>query len=207
MFYDSPAEKGNPLLQPEHAITYEGGFRYVNGNFLFEANYFVRDNLELISWARPKNNEPDVTPPWIASNLGRVVVTGQEINFAYTVAKRPTSFLKKVNLSYTRLNQDFKNPGEDIDARYSIDYLRHQGLAGLELGLFKKLSVNGQLRLLDREMQNYYHLLDMRVSWQHNNALQFFAEGTNITNTEYFEVMTPMPGRWLRAGLKLDIGL
>ena len=49
-----------------------------------------------------------------------------------------------------------------------------------------------------------YQLLDAKAVYQLPNY-SFFVEASNISNTDYVEVMTPMPGRWFRAGVSLKV--
>jgi outer membrane receptor protein involved in Fe transport len=52
----------------------------------------------------------------------------------------------------------------------------------------------------EREGQSGYWLFDSRLAWSQDESM-LYMEISNITDREYVEVMTPMPGRWFRAGL------
>ncbi|MEN2284279.1 hypothetical protein AAGF08_19195 [Algoriphagus sp. SE2] len=54
--------------------------------------------------------------------------------------------------------------------------------------------------------QDPYFLMDMRVDYNRIGKIGFFAEASNLTDTEYIEAATiQMPGRWFRAGFMLNI--
>jgi len=50
-----------------------------------------------------------------------------------------------------------------------------------------------------------YLILDTGVSLEIKNA-EIFVDVTNLLNTEYTQAgWIPMPGRWVKAGIRLDI--
>ena len=61
-------------------------------------------------------------------------------------------------------------------------------------------------KIIDRIEKESYLLIDDRLFYEFNERMNLFLEATNLTNQQYTEVMTPMPGRWIRAGVNLQIG-
>ena len=57
MFYKSPVQKGNPDLEPEEAITLEGGIKYSNAFLKGNISAFRRWGFNMIDWI--KNTSPD----------------------------------------------------------------------------------------------------------------------------------------------------
>jgi outer membrane receptor protein involved in Fe transport len=57
-----------------------------------------------------------------------------------------------------------------------------------------------------REGNPNYWVFDSRLYWEKGEGPYIYVEATNLTNTLYFEVMTPMPGRWFRAGIMYQLG-
>ena len=76
----------------------------------------------------------------------------------------------------------------------------------MEHQLFGKLKNSFNVRYIDRVEQDPYVLLDDRIYYEHSDQFTIFIEATNLTDQKYTEVMTPMPGRWIRGGINLDIG-
>jgi vitamin B12 transporter len=70
--------------------------------------------------------------------------------------------------------------------------------------LFAGIKNDLRIRYIDRVGQAPYWLVDDRIYYQ-KDQFQIFVEATNLLNTSYTEVMTPMPGRWFRAGLQLNL--
>jgi iron complex outermembrane receptor protein len=61
-------------------------------------------------------------------------------------------------------------------------------------------------RYLERMDGDPYFLLDARVDYNRMKTLGFFAEASNITNTEYIEAgFVQMPKRWFRAGISVNL--
>jgi outer membrane receptor protein involved in Fe transport len=63
-----------------------------------------------------------------------------------------------------------------------------------------------KLRYIDRIDQESYLLIDDRLYYEQSKDFSVFLEATNLTDQKYTEVMTAMPGIWIRGGLtvKLD---
>ena len=62
------------------------------------------------------------------------------------------------------------------------------------------------MRYIDRIEQDSYVLIDDRLYYEFDERKSIFLEATNLTDQQYTEVMTPMPGRWIRAGINLQLG-
>ena len=64
-----------------------------------------------------------------------------------------------------------------------------------------KWIITSNIRFIERMNLNAYTLLDLKLSYQPDNVLQFFTELSNVTNTSYTEAgFVQMPGRWLKVG-------
>ena len=72
--------------------------------------------------------------------------------------------------------------------------------------LLKKVEVTVKARYLQRMDMDPYFLLDSRVDYNRMNTIGFFAEASNMTNTEYIEAgFVQMPKRWFRAGISVNL--
>ena len=204
LYYKSPVEMGNKNLKPEEAATYEIGGRFVKNGISLEMNYFYRHASQLIDWVYNTNDSI-----WHAQNFGNINTNGVE----FSASVDPSRFfgdgfpIDNIFVSYNFLDQNKFNE-ENLPSRYALEHIRNQVIAGLDLRVFKKLQNSLRARYIDREEESPYVLLDDRLSWQQNAHFSLYLEATNITDKQYTEVMTPMPGRWIKAGIKvnLDIG-
>jgi len=196
-YYSSPAEQGNPDLKPEEANTYEIGTRFMDSKGIsMEANYFMRDASNLIDWVYDS-----AVSIWQSQNFQSVITHGVELSVQYDLNKIiGKGFpVHSVTVSYQYLDQQIQQQ-EGITSRYALENIRNQVIIGIDHRVFWKIRNSVRIRYIDRVEQSPYWLFDDRLYYD-SPKFTVFAEATNITNQQYTEVMTPMPGRWFRAGL------
>lgn len=201
-YYKSPFEQGNPNLKPEEAITYEIGLRYIHGGFSFEGNYFVRNASQLIDWVYHP-----VDSIWRSQNFQNTTTNGFEIsiNFSFDKMMDANFPIYNIGISYNYLDQNIDET-EGIQSRYVLEQIRNQVILGIDHKIAGKLKNNFKARLIDRIEQDSYILIDDRIYYEQNEKFTIFLEAVNLTNQVYTEVMTQMPGRWIRGGINFDIG-
>ncbi|MFC2123410.1 TonB-dependent receptor [Bacteroidota bacterium] len=200
MYYESPVEMGNPDLQPEEAITYEIGTRITRKGYSIEANVFIQVADNLIDWLfKPVT---DSTSIWVSENITSLVRKGLEtaIILDLPVMLDGEYWINTMHVSYNFINSGLQE--NEYQSRYVLENLKHQLIMGIDHKIFKKLFHNFKVRYNQRENKDSYWIIDSRIYWKQNDNIIIYAEATNLTDTEYVEVMTPMPGRWFRAGLK-----
>lgn len=201
LYYAGPNNIGNDQLEPEDAITYEGGFKYFRGSFWGQLSYFKRDASNLIDWVRANENDP-----WQPQNFYNVDIQGIEAGLNFDFSKSSAAWVQKVNLNYTYLDAQLLNT-EGVESRYALDNLNHQLIFGITHKIVGPLNHSLRVRYLDRATLSDYTLLDSRIFYQ-SERFNIFAEATNFTDTEYREAgYVPMPGRWFRAGITFRTGL
>jgi iron complex outermembrane receptor protein len=201
LYYIGPTNIGNDKLAPEQAQNYEFGVKYSKSNFRTEAAYFVRSTDNLIEWARMQE-----TKTWQPQNFSKVNFNGLEISMNYRVNPNGKKIqLKELNLSYNYIDASLNElPG--IETRYALTALRNQIIGGLLIGLGRKIEWNTKVRNVERISQDPYFLLDMRMDYNRTGRVGFFAEASNITDSDYIEAGTvQMPGRWFRAGFMVNL--
>lgn len=209
MFYRSPVQQGNKLLQPEKAINSELGIKYSGAMVKADLSVFNRKGTNMIDWV--KDPSPDILT-WRSMNHSFVNFSGLELS----VILRPgeNSFIRSMSFSYSYLSSDRKSG--NLISRYTLDYLRHQLNFMTDLRLVWKISgsagltyrvpagsyqdVNGTVRKYDPSL-----LCDARIYYK-TDIFKVFAEGSNIFNTRYFDYGgIVQPGLWLKAGISLAI--
>lgn len=201
LYYQGPTNIGNDQLQPEQAQNFEIGAKWSKSGLFAELVYFNRNTDNLIEWTRP-----DVDTPWQPQNFSEVKFNGIETSLNYRISPSGSIFqLKEVMISYNYINADLINqPG--IETRYALTALKNQTIGGVLFGIGRKFEWNTKMRYLERMSQDPYFLLDMRVDYNRTGKVGFFAEASNITDTDYMEAGTvQMPGRWFRVGFMLNL--
>ena len=199
LYYTSPANVGNPDLVPETVWSWEAGASWSAGPFSAEAALFRRDGENLIDWTRQ-----DEESPWQVRNVASVASGGFELGFSYQPPLREAgALLRSVEAGYTFL--DSNRSRSEFESKYLLDHLRHQVVAGVGHGFLLGTTMNWTGRWQERLDGESHFLLDGRLFRRVGNFL-IFLEARNILDTEYTEVGNiPMPGRWVAAGVKLDL--
>ena len=192
LYYVSPAEIGNPNLVPESAISSELGYRFQNEKILAKASGFLRNTKEGIDWQKETP-----TSPWKAENVARINLKGFEVEFKHQLF----SFMN-YRFGYTYLdNQDL----DKEDSRYSLQNLRHQFVAQVDVKFLKFFSNQLIYKYSERVNLGSYNVLDEQINFRYND-LNFYVLINNITNTKYVETnLVPMPGRWFHVGFTYQI--
>lgn len=201
LYYQGPTNIGNDQLEPEQAQNFEVGAKWSKSGFFAELVYFNRNTDNLIQWTRP-----DADTPWQPQNFSEVKFNGIEASVNYRVSPNGrTVQVKEFMFSYNYIHADLiKQPG--IETSYAFTALKNQTIGGVLLGIGQKVEWNTKMRYLERMSQDPYFLLDIRVDYNRTGKLGFFAEASNITDTDYREAGTVhMPGRWFRAGFMLNL--
>ena len=199
MYYQSPVEQGNPDLNPEKAFSYEIGGRYLRKVLNLELNWFYQNAKDLIDWVGTPLT--DSTYFWEAANISNIKRNGIEIALQLNMERLADKKMKFKNifLSYNYINSDLTSPVEL--SRYILENLRHQFILGFTTRIFSNIYLDFKTRMNRRESDPGYWVLDSRFYWEKKNSPFVYIEATNLTNNRYYEVMTPMPERWLRAGI------
>ncbi|MEX2511694.1 MAG: TonB-dependent receptor [Cyclobacteriaceae bacterium] len=201
LYYVGPTNIGNDQLEPEKAKNYEGGLKLTKKRLRAELVYFSRKTNNLIEWTRP-----DETSPWQPQNFNKVNFQGLETGFTYQFSSGNRSLnIKEISLSYNFIDADLVEQ-EGQESRYSLNALRHQLIGGIQLDFKKNWELTIKSRYLERMTLDPYFLLDARMDFNRLKIPGFFAEVSNISNTDYIEAGTvQMPGRWFRAGISFTL--
>lgn len=200
LYYQSPANKGNPDLRPERSWSYEVGFDWTGEGFACGTTLFKRKGENLIDWVREVSTEP-----WEASNIGEVDTDGLELSFKIKPGELyESSPFSLISLGYAYLNQDREDG--NLQSKYVFDYLRHQVSLGLKHSLPFKAKQTWKLSYEDRINGDNYFLLDTRLSKEiKRSGIEIFIKGTNLLNASYEEVAgVRMPGRWILGGIEIE---
>lgn len=192
LYYVSPAEKGNPNLIPEGAISSELGYRFQNQKMLAKVSGFIRNTNNGIDWLKPTSESA-----WMAENVGKINLKGFETEFKHQLF----DFLN-YRLNYTYLDNRYKNTEL---SRYALSNLKHQLAAEVDVKFLKFFSNQLIYRYTERVNLGSYHMLDEQLNFRYKD-FNFYVLINNLTNTKYVETsLVPMPGRWFHIGATYQI--
>jgi vitamin B12 transporter len=200
LYLESPANMGNPNLTPERASSFETGIKMVKGSILTNINAFLRKEKNIIDWVRETSSEP-----WRAENSGEVTVKGLDININY----KPIVLMYKkfpipsVDLGYAFLN--LRRDESSLQSKYLLGNPEHKFTLSADYDLSSSMKQTWKARyeiLSDSERRL---ILDTKISLEIKNT-ELFIDVTNLLNTEYTQAeWIPMPGRWAKAGIRVNI--
>ncbi|GIL21779.1 MAG: ligand-gated TonB-dependent outer membrane channel [Bacteroidota bacterium] len=190
LYYSDLANVGNPDLQPEYAITYEGGLKLIQSKKVQgQVSYFLRNGKQIIDWTKEQSLDP-----WKPDNVIGVNMKGLDLNVTWKPIK-----LILFTGGYTYIDAD--KTSDANFSRYAFENLKHQVLGGLTLFYSKTISHTINYRYCERANLPDYHLLDTRLTWQ-GKTFAVFTDITNITDVSYKETnLVTMPGRWFKLGM------
>ena len=192
---------GNPDLKPEETLNYEIGINYSDEKLLTGLTLFRKEGKNIIDYARVDSNQP-----WTARNIANINTTGFEINFGIKPsAFINNSFINKISIGYTYLNSDKKTA--QYNSLYVLEYLRDQFVINIDEVLWFGIRHSINLRYENRVNFEDNFTIDTKFSKELNN-FEIYLDATNLLNKTYHEIGgIPMPGRWLKTGIKLNMFL
>ncbi len=202
LYYEDSANLGNEDLEPESAISYEAGLKYLHQGVELQASYFVRDGQELIDWAKATPEDR-----WQPQNISDVMMNGFDLSLNLRLGQiTGQPLVQNLRLAYTFIDAD--EPQNDAAiSRYVLENLKHQLVGGLDLRFTQNVYLSANYRYLDRVSLEDYHLLDARLSFR-SKQWNVFLQADNLLDTEYRESnLVDMPGRWITTGLSYRFGL
>jgi iron complex outermembrane receptor protein len=218
LFYDGPTNIGNPNLKPEEAVTYEAGFKTVNNWFKGQASVYYRQGENLIDWGRLSGDAEYTTRN--LSDVNSIGIQAQgRVNFDELIGRTP---LKSIEIGYAHIDQDKTMP-DNYESAYVEDYLKHKLNIGLHLRLIDRLGLSVNTLYQDREgdyiayvdgsyeevRTDYkpFWLTDLRLQWS-ADKYKIFVDANNVFDEEYYDLGNVVqPGRWIKAGVQLNLNL
>jgi len=196
LYYTSKAQKGNVNLHPEEAVSVETGLNIHNSFYAFSLCGFFRNGTNLIDWIKNPNDSI-----WRSENISHVKTSGFDVSLTFLPDKISENFfIQKLKISYTYLNTDFEM--KSFKSQYVLDQLKHQLVTELQHELPFTANMNWVFRYEDRFNQQDYFITDLKLSVPLSNSELYF-EANNLFNIHYLDITgIPMPGRWLKAGVR-----
>lgn len=191
LFYQSPGNKGNSNLDPEHAWSAEIGTDYQpRSNLTVSLTLFYRNEQDVIDWIKfPQDSF------WQVLNSGNVETWGLETSFRWSPLHRIA-----FQVAYDFLDKAL-DENADYQSKYILNYPRHQLKLQNTFILPCAIKLNCDARYQDRVNLNHFWVLDGQISRKFKNIEIAFG-GTNLTDESYEEIPgLSQPGR--RVGIRI----
>ncbi len=190
LYYEDPANRGNPELLPERALTSELGLKYTSKKVDAQVALFNRSSNNLIDWSKDMPSDP-----WFPSNIGQITVRGLETTTVFDLS----SIFSSSKGAFLQVGYSYLEGENIVDAplsRYALDLLSHQLNLGIRYSLGERWHHAVYFRYLDRTNLDNYSLWDSRLQYS-AGLWQVSVFVNNISNSNYTETnLVPMPGRW-----------
>jgi len=189
LYYNSPANKGNPALKPEYGWCWETGFTWGGKNQKAEITFFLRHEKNRIDWIAWH-----VGDPWQVVNIGEMKIEGVSLSFRKSFGR-----YLRMRCSYTTM--DFHAEKEKgFISKYSFNLLRHNFVLQGTVKWSRRIKQSFGFNLRQREASPAYSLLGSRLSYR-IGRVRFFLELTDLFDVAYEDIPgVPMPGREIMGG-------
>ncbi len=202
LYYNSPANRGNPDLQSEKSTGYEAGLEYADKGFSSSVSLFNRRGRNMIDWVRA--TDQDV---WQAQNIQDIDFIGFELETKKTFSTEGrTCGLTQCSLAWSYTEADDNDTG--LLSKYIFEYPSNffQGKAGFFFphdirqviyAVYKERQTQGSYWLFSTVFSGSLSLVSDGATW--------FISLENIFDEEYTEISDiHMPGRWVRGGISIS---
>jgi iron complex outermembrane receptor protein len=217
LYYTGPMDVNNVDLKPEEANHFEAGFKYAGNGVYGNVTGFYRMGKNMID--RIKQPDGKRKP----ENITELDTRGLEIsaNLIFKELLGYETIIRKAGISYnyTEISKD----AGIMESAYLLDNLRHKFSVNLTHQIWKNISAAWYLNYQDRngnygkyditmktETETPYEpfwVFDGRLFWK-TRGLTVFAEVSNIFDTDYYDFGNiEQPGRWIKAGASINIGI
>ena len=191
LYYDSPANLGDPDLKKEQSFSVDGGATIEpRENISLSLAVFRRADWDLIDWARENPEDP-----WQAQNLGDITTSGAE--FSSTV-----KFLRGIRIrgEYAYLSPQREETGYEF--KYSQNYPAHRVTISSWGRPVWKISYFCGFDYQNRNARDDIFLFDLALTLS-LSEWKIALVGKNLTDSEYEEIPGLIqPGRYL--GTRID---
>ena len=189
LYYDSPANKGNPGLKPERAGSFNAGLDVNVGAIGFRGEGFIKKGTDVIDWEKDTETEA----LWRINNIGEINTAG------YTVSARFPADFMDISVSYTYIDSYASN---SYISKYGITYLKNKLNAGIGFEIYKcRIGLLYGYKNYDNR-DDYLSVTDIRISRKFHNIFELILKAENIFDI-YFEEIPGIPAmrRYFEAGL------
>jgi outer membrane cobalamin receptor len=191
LYYRSPSNQGNPLLQAEQAWSYEAGVDWQPEALTAGVTFFRRLETNGIDWVRPA-----ASAPWEAVNLRTVNAYGCEAQLDW----RWRDWTLAAGAVWQTVTADVP----PVQSKYQLNYPAQRFLMAVT---WQAGAVTPGVRAAytRRPEKDGFWFLDGVLTYRWMPGWSVYAKMTNALNVAYEEIPgVPLPGRWLWAGAAVE---
>lgn len=219
LYYTQGGYQADSHLKPEELSAVEGGVKYQSHGVAATAAVFYNHYRNLIDWIDDGTVDADGNTFWQSVNYGHINALGVEtaVNIDFHSLIPTQHVLRNLRLGYCWLNQRHDEQ-DGVISQYALEYLKNKFTASVQLNPWRSLNFEADWRMQHR-MGNYkdidgathaystYGVLDCRLSWD-KPRYSVYVEGNNLLGRHYIDYGNiPQPGRWIVAGVKVNMEL
>ncbi len=192
LYYQDPANFGNPALKPETAWSYEAGADWRHSDTLrLSATVFERRESNDIDYVRRS-----LTDPWQATNIARLRFVGVETSATIVPAHG-----HEITASFDALS-GAQDALAGLLSKYVFNYPSQSGVLAWRGG-FRGVVARARLGVLNRIGRPPYALVDVSAGYG-RGRLHPFVRLTNLNDARYQEIQgVAMPGRAVLGGVEV----
>jgi iron complex outermembrane receptor protein len=210
---------GNPFLEAETSLSYEGGIDYFGIKGLkISAGWFQRFHSGLIDYIltgyndmpRQVNLVPGASYS-LAKNISRVNTRGAELDLLYQkkISENQTLVLQIGAVRMKSLSSDtvpslYVSNHASFLLNFSLLY-QYRNFSISTNGLYKERLP--QTRTGFVAISPSYYIMNLRIEYSFSDKqVSAFAQADNLLNHRYADILgTVMPSRWLMGGIKISL--
>ena len=192
LYYNDPANIGNPLLKPESAWGFETGPEWNAGK---------RTTAQLTVFNRRERNDIDYVrtsaiSPWRAMNVSHVVFWGVESAVRVRLPKA-----QEIGVAYTSLTTD-QQVGARETSKYVFNYPTHNALFTWSSVFKNVVAARSRVGATQRVGQDPYAVWDFSIM-RPGGAIRPYLQLTNLTDATYQTIPgVVMPSRAVVGGFE-----
>ncbi|MEI7812085.1 MAG: TonB-dependent receptor [Ignavibacteria bacterium] len=197
LYYNSPVQKGNVMLQPEEAVSVEAGLNYTASVISGSLAVFNRSGNNFIDWVRESSDKS-----WFSANIADITTKGFEAGISLHQDFFSITPINSLSLNYTFIESDMTRG--TYQSKYILDHLKHQVVLNISHNMPVNMIMTWVMKYESRFNQNEYFIADAKLSLPYK-SLSLFIEASNLFDKHYAGTSgIPMPGRWVMGGLNLN---
>ena len=210
---------GSPGLKAERSFSYEAGVDLFLRDFKLSGTFFQRLQKDLIDYTntpyaqmpRQENLTPAGTYA-LAKNIASVNTTGFEIDVQYTriIANDQklwlTAGLTQLNSESSDITPTFYiSSHAKLLTNFSVLY-QNSGFSLSVNGLYKSRAMQ-EATSLQAVVSKEYFIMNTKIEYAFfRKTMAVFIQADNLLNKKYSDLLgSPMPGRWLMAGIRYSL--
>ena len=191
LYYDSPANRGNPDCDAETSYHIEAGVEKTAGRSRLDITIFSRQARDVIDWVSEGTDTV-----WYVVNHGEIDTRGVELNVTIPFASRFT-----VRTGTTILSQDVERR-EGVRSKYALNPSLRTIVGSLNAVLWRGALGAVTVRYEDHAESGSYAPVGLRFT-QNLGSVRTSLEARNLLDHVYEDLPgLPAPGRWITAGME-----